>query len=81
MFPRYCLSSAPGLGAQTYIRCYQYRQSLDHIQKHFILLALRKREHLGDWKLNDLYSKVDKAVKARAWVGTPGKGRDWIIQI
>lgn len=68
MFPRY-LSSAPGLGAQTYIRCYQYGQSLNHIQKHFILLALRKRGHLGSWKLNGLYSKVDRAVEARACGG------------
>lgn len=63
------LASAPGLGAQTYIRCYQYGQSLNHIQKHFILLALRKRGHLGSWRLNSLYSKVDRAVDTRARVG------------
>lgn len=56
-------------GGQTYIRCYQYGQSLNHVQKHFILLALRKRGHLGSWRLNSLYSKVDRAVDARARVG------------
>ena len=69
MFPGYYLPSAPGLGIQTYIRCYQDRQSLNHIQKHFILLDLRKRGDLGGCRLNGPYSKVDRAVEARALGG------------
>lgn len=42
ILPKGRLSSAAGLGAQTYVRGYQDGQSLDHIQKHFILLTLRK---------------------------------------
>lgn len=77
MFPRYYLPSAPGLGTQTYIRCYQYRQSLNHIQKHFILLALRKRGDLGGCRLSSLYSKVNRAVEARA-LGWEHKVREGI---
>lgn len=75
-FPRYRLSSAPSLGAQTYIRCYQYRQSLDYVQKYFVLLALRKTEDLGSWRLNSLRSKVDRTVAARTlgWGHEVGEG-------
>lgn len=71
-FSKCRLSSASGLGAQTYVRGYEHGQPLDHIQKHFVLLALRKRD-LDAWRLNSLCPQVDKqdrAVEAR----TPGWG-------
>lgn len=79
-FLRYHLSSAPGLGAQTYIRCYQYRQSLHYVQKHFVLLALRKTEDLGSWRLNSLCSKVNRTVAARTlgWGHEVRKGLDYL---
>lgn len=60
MSPKRHLSSAAKLGAHTYVRGYQYGQSLDHVQEHFVLLALRKRGGFGGWRLTGYYSNTDR---------------------
>lgn len=73
-FPKSHLSSVPELGAQTHVRCYQHRQPLDHVQKHFILLALKKTGDLEAKRPGT--GRKDRPGEARTlgWGHRVGKG-------